>query len=373
MKTKVTVTILGYHGKHNVGDDAILSQMISDLRSCYRGIRVNVISYDPIDTQTKFCVRAVHIKNIPKVLCAIFSSQLLILGGGGFWFDRLDALAYSLMCVIMAKIARKKTMFYAGGSELITKPIASIGVRILFRLFDGRTVRDSESACILTKAGVRGNLSVTADPVVNLKKQDILRSISFSNEIANFADSGHLIGVSLVTENDDPRFFSIATHFPKIIDYCTVQLGAYVILAPLCRPQGDFTVAQRVLEAVACPQKVIIIEPQTPHELVALASHFTLAIGMRYHFLLLSALAGVPFGSISRSPKVSALTIDLGQKEIGSVGYISETAMLSKVDDLWLQRERFKAVLRERLDSLRQRERGNIALALDLLHETVQL
>jgi len=114
---------------------------------------------------------------------------------------------------------------------------------------------------------------------------------------------------------------------------------------------------------------VSIWEPESPHALALFASHFSVAIGMRYHFLLLSAVAGVPFGSISRSPKVSALTDDLGQIEIAAVDSFSEKEMLAKTRDIWARRDTLQVVLQERLSVLQGRETRNLTTVQELVRE----
>ena len=78
-----TILVAGYYGFGNVGDEAILSAILTDLRKQREGLEFIVISSNPEETAASHNVRSVHWKEINALMDAARECDLIILGGGG--------------------------------------------------------------------------------------------------------------------------------------------------------------------------------------------------------------------------------------------------------------------------------------------------
>ena len=77
--------ITGYYGFGNLGDEAILAAMLEHLRDVLAQTRFTVVSDDPVRTSAEYGVRSIHWKEYDLVNRHIRVSDLVILGGGGFF------------------------------------------------------------------------------------------------------------------------------------------------------------------------------------------------------------------------------------------------------------------------------------------------
>ena len=84
---KKTILVAGYYGFGNVGDEAILSAILTDLRKQREGLEFIVISSNPEETAASHNVRSVHWKEINTLMDAARECDLIILGGGGIFQD----------------------------------------------------------------------------------------------------------------------------------------------------------------------------------------------------------------------------------------------------------------------------------------------
>lgn len=82
-----TLLIGGYYGAGNVGDEAILSTILHDLRGHDPDLNFIVLSYNPEKTRSECAVESISWYDINAVLDAALRSDLIILGGGGIFHD----------------------------------------------------------------------------------------------------------------------------------------------------------------------------------------------------------------------------------------------------------------------------------------------
>jgi polysaccharide pyruvyl transferase WcaK-like protein len=104
----------------------------------------------------------------------------------------------------------------------------------------------------------------------------------------------------------------------------------------------------------------------TSGQLLALLHHFQFTVGMRLHFLIFSALAGVPFVALPYASKVTSFMKDLGL-EVPAFEEMNPGRLIAHIDRAWDLRGEITARLRKTLPLLKQRARHNNALAVDLL------
>src|SRR5436190_16590965 len=119
---KVKIGISGSYGGLNLGDEAILQSIISQIRK-YIPAEITVFSRNAKDTIKRHCdVRAIDVRQLPskEIKPEIERLDLFILGGGGILYDA-DARTY-LREVIIAIENKIPVMLYAIGAGPLTIP-----------------------------------------------------------------------------------------------------------------------------------------------------------------------------------------------------------------------------------------------------------
>ena len=124
------VGITGSYGGLNLGDEAILQSIITQLRKDLPRVEITVFSRDADDTKRRHAVdRAVAVRKLSRaeVLPEVERLDLLVLGGGGILYDA-DARTY-LREVSLAREKRVPVMAYAIGAGPLNHAAAQAAVR----------------------------------------------------------------------------------------------------------------------------------------------------------------------------------------------------------------------------------------------------
>src|SRR4051812_14982118 len=122
----MNVTVAGYYGFGNLGDELILSALLAELRQTVPSARVTVLSADPAGTVRRHGVSAVSRWNPASVLVRLLKSDLFVLGGGGLLQDQTSfgSLAYYLGLAWLARSFGSIVVLYAVGVDKISGRIA---------------------------------------------------------------------------------------------------------------------------------------------------------------------------------------------------------------------------------------------------------
>ena len=97
-KQRNLVIVSGYYGFGNLGDEAILEQLVSELKCLVLPDHIVVLSANPAATEKAFGVKAAPRADLCRLLQLCAQAQLLISGGGGLFQDSRSvgsALFYS--------------------------------------------------------------------------------------------------------------------------------------------------------------------------------------------------------------------------------------------------------------------------------------
>jgi len=358
------IVISGYYGLSNTGDEAVLASIVSGLRR-HAGddLDIVVLSGAPTETAETFGVRSVPRMNLRRVREVIHSCDLFISGGGSLLQDATSfkSLAYYLVLIGTARRAGRKVMVMGQGIG----PLRRIASRRLTRHALDKvaliTVRDAESADLLSQIGVkRPRIEVTADPTFALRPCPPEEAHKLLAEAGVNPDED-VVAVALREWPEAPGIEAAAVN--ALADLAKRHL-ARPLLVPMQMP-GDVEMAQKIRRSLG-DRIAVLPEGCSPAQVMGVISACGMVVAMRLHALIFAASAGVPALGISYDPKVTSFLAAAGQDGI-SLGEVSSGLLADRVIGSWNRRDDLAVRLGERVPKMRDLAEHNFRLAAELL------
>lgn len=276
------VTVSGYYGFGNTGDEAIALAITRELRK--QGATPLLLSKTPGETVRAYGCESAARMQPAALLGALARSGVVLSGGGGLLQDRTSGrtLSYYLGVIRAARLLGKRVVVFnqsvgplseAGGRRVAA---ALRGVRVI--------VRDRGSLDTLRGLGIEGELG--GDPALLLSPtpgltRDLDRVIVAPRGDVTDATEG----LRTVTERlrGRGRRVTALSFMPDHDDAAARSLGADDVLSTR--------------------------DPQVALDAIAGAGF---VVGVRLHAVILAAAAGVPFAGIAYDPKVQGFCTDAG-------------------------------------------------------------
>jgi polysaccharide pyruvyl transferase CsaB len=351
----LTVGVLGSYGGLNLGDEAILTSLLSDLRRRRPDARILVLSRDPDYTRWAFPdVETLGWTGVNRERMATILRRLdlLVLGGGGILYDT-EARRY-LRLVAVAQDCKVPVFGYALGAGPLTEELDCGMAQSTLQNCVELTVRDEESRLALEEAGVGCPMTVTADPALLLEPEEVDGDALRREWVP---DGRRLVGMSVrepgrAAQNlDAESYHQLLAH---VGDFLVHRLDANVLFVPMER--RDIGHAHAVLSFMtAVDQCQVLHGVYRPRQILGLMRHIDLAVGMRLHFLIFAAMAGVPVLPLPYAGKVFDFAQEIGAPALRGVVREAAGPLLAAVDRLWDERPLRAADTTARLAVLRQR------------------
>ncbi len=301
------VIISGYYGFNNFGDEAILYSLLEGLQRMDLPLEIVVLSADPCLTGRTYGVSARQRWPLSKVLQAMQGADYMITGGGSLLQDvtGFKSIPYYLGLTYFARRRGAKNILFAVGVGPIRRGWLGKLTKMFLNRLDYVSVRDSQSRDLLQRLAVQKEIHLLADPVFTLtpphkeSSKEILAGEGIDAK-------GPYIVIA-------PRTFPGAEEDPLIwVDIITNLQKKYehnIILWPL-HPQQDMSLCQSIAEKT---YRVSILEASySPLRILDLLKSVDLVLGVRYHALVLGAVAGCALLGVSYDPKVNSLLKQLG-------------------------------------------------------------
>ncbi len=362
------IGISGSYGGFNLGDEAILQVIVSELRRAVP-VEITVFTRDAEDTKRRHRVeRAVQPRELSRRQAQelIASLDLFILGGGGILYDA-DADMY-LREVALAHEVQTPVMVYAvSAGPLVDGPLRS-RVRDAVERAAAVTVRDRHTRQLLEEVGVEREIVVTADPALLLEPEpltldEILRAEAIDPD-------SRLVGFSVREPGPAAPHLEVE-HYHRLLanaaDFIVDRLGAEVVFVPMERRSFDVQHSHGVVGQMSHAQRATVLKRDyTPGQILSLLGHFEFTVGMRLHFLIFSALAGVPFVALPYATKVAGFIEEL-RLTAPALEQVSAGQLIAHIDRAWDQREDLRARIREALPALQERARATGRIALGVM------
>jgi polysaccharide pyruvyl transferase WcaK-like protein len=352
------IGVLGSYGGLNLGDEAILTCVLESLRQIRPTAELIVFSRRPEDTHDRFGLPAVPYEGVSqgRLVEAETGLDLLVIGGGGVLHDGQAG------CVMQpVRVAHRlgiPTFGYAIGAGPLTCREEMDIVRDTIGQMTDLTVRDQESIVALEGVGTTRQITVTADAAVLLEPEDFTEEMLIREGIDTNLP---LVGMSVREPGNAADHLDEAGYhvlLAEIADFMTHRLDAQVVFVAMER--GDIAHAHAVLSAMSAPDRARILNRcYSPGQIAGLMRHLHLAVGMRLHFLLFAACAGVPILPLPYAGKVFDFAQAVGVPALTGIARREAGPLLAELDRLWDDRRACTDRLRESCGVLRERARQN--------------
>lgn len=291
--------LCGYYGEHNLGDDALLAVLLSQLPGSLEPL---VTAQDQNWVNERFGVRTCDRRRFQEVIRALWFCDALVLGGGSLLQDATSfkSLLYYGLLIIAARVQFKAVLLWGQGLGPLRRPISRVVVRLVLPFVTTVTWRDEESGQLAKRLG-RRRQSVGSDPVWAYPLQETWQG-----------PGGPIVLCwrpvrSLETNGWIPYLSALAT--------LVETSGRSVVWLPFHEGQ-DLGLLQLLHQADLIPRSVAArsreVAVEDPSEAVACFAQAGLVLAMRLHGLILAALTGSPVAALSYDPKVEAAARAIG-------------------------------------------------------------
>lgn len=315
------VTLGGWYGAANLGDELILSTFVDWVREA--GGTPRVISVHPAHTRAMLDVDAADYTSLAEVVEGIAACDLFVLGGGGL-FQNYDVFDRASLDRFPARNVSQFAQYFLLARELgIPAVVLAQGVGPL-RKHDAReitatvfeeaelcSVRDKESAALLTSIGVRRLVPIAADPAWAFRGTS--QSVSLRERFPQFAG---LRVLTLVVRDwpfdahwEDEFVGTLKAAIPKGWG-CLWLDFARTPSADVERVQGS-EIAHRLIARLGDERVHVVWEGMRLDEAIAIISASDAMIAMRLHAALLGHRAGIPVVTLEYDDKVRVLGDEL--------------------------------------------------------------
>ncbi len=321
------ITLTGYYGFGNAGDDAILQSVVSSVRSLDPACHITVITYPYADleaVQALADVEAVDGADLTGMDQAVQQADVVIVGGGGLIQDYLASdpnarfspdqhnLGFWTTVAALARGRGVPVMTWSIGIGPLTTAEGREEARLFFSCVDLVTVRDEASADLARGLGVESP-QVAADPAFLLSPASV-DPIAAQAEIEDLPTSGAVrIVVSVRHWGDDYWIEALAAGLDQLVE----SRDADVIFVPFQQSgrglANDALMSTKVAARMRNRSRRAVLGTDSgPAQKLAALASADLVIGMRLHSVIFASIASVPAVALAYDPKVEIAMERLG-------------------------------------------------------------
>ncbi len=351
------VVISGYYGFRNNGDDTLLWSIINDLKSQKPDIDIVVLSENPRETERIYKVRAVRRVNVWSVIRAIWSTKMLISGGGTLIQDGTStkSLLYYLWIIRGALMFGKRVMLYANGIGPLNLKANRRRTKKILNRVDVITLRDEASRDELHKIGVtEPYIEVTADPAFRLEYNETDTGLDTAGK------EYMLVSVRPWKESAEGFAESLAA----ACDYAYQKYGLCSAFLPM-HTKTDEEITEQIRSKMTA-SSIVIKSDYNIDRILSIFSKMKLCIGMRLHTLIYSAVTCVPLVGIVYDPKVNGFLDYIGVTECCDAKSIDADTLINAIDRAVTDNAQKREHLTRKKAEFTEKAKRNAELAIKL-------
>ena len=365
--TSRAIGICGSYGGLNLGDEAILTVALEQLRIAVPGVELTVFTRDVCHTRAHHDVdRAIDARTAfrDELIAELGRLDLLLLGGGGILYDR-ESESY-LHVPRLAQALGVPTATYAIGVGPLERHVERRAVANVLNGMAAITVRDLGTRRLLEQIGVTNEIAVTADPALLLQPAAAPPPEIDWHELGR---ERHLVGMSVREPGGRTHGLQEGVYhrlLANAADFVAERYDANLVFVPMERQ--DIGHAHRVIAEMGTPDRAWVMKgTYGPREVLAMMGALDLAIGMRLHFVIFAALAGVPVLALPYAAKVTGFLERLGAPAPKMVQREHAGVLLAAIDRMWDLRDEHRRLVDARMPAMQEESRLTVPLIAGLL------
>lgn len=373
------VLISGYYGFGNMGDDSILETITENLTAANPDIRIAALTHSPKKAKKRFGIKCISRVNPFSILKEMYSSRLLISGGGSLFQDSTSgkSLRYYTTIVNLARLMKMKTYIYANGIGVINSERNKRTVAKTVNKADMISVRDMGSFNTLESIGVAPDkIHISADPAFLMKPysteetRDLCKNIGIPYSKPFFAVS--LRSFKGLQKNE----YSEDTLLKEVCAACAKASVKYSMTPVFVtmQPNVDSEILHRAVDLLHEKYSVesAIISPDSGHELLSILrgggmNKAEFVLSMRLHTLIYACSAAVPAIGLSLDPKIDDFINLLEKTHLCSVKDLKNEDLCAVIDDIMEHPEENSVRLSYEAEKLKEKAREDIDAAIGML------
>lgn len=363
MKDRRRIFIGGdVYGAGNIGDDAIVQGIVKALAVLGEThITVGTMNGQPLQHLDRE-IRYVCSLDMKQVRRALRSCDCFICGGGTV-ADNVSLhfpLAYYTRLVSLARLYGKRVWVYGVGVNKLGVEGRKLA-QVMLSQSHLVTTRDEESLAECLLLGVNHDrLVATSDPAFLVEAEETARSRQLKERLRK---RGRLLGVNVINSFwlDERRYkVAIASACDRLhAEYCLTP----IFFCNETRPgkMFDYEANCETAALLTCAHEILQPVNYSPGEMIDIISGFDCVLSMRMHSLIFSAIAGVPFITISWGDKFDNHMRMFRARPSGNVCSVQADDLVRDVAHLFANRAGFLSEVRETVRELR--EKGAVSVA----------
>jgi polysaccharide pyruvyl transferase WcaK-like protein len=320
-----TVIVFGYYGNGNIGDEAILSQLIKRIRNEFPLSRIVIASNDPVETARLHAEDSIGLSwfQRPKLIYFIIKERpIIVIGGGGILYGN-SVRFYSLLALISKVLGLELRIVGVSVGPRLNYDIIGfynrtarftginrILIKLLFEIAKNASVRDKLSKEILANSGVERDVIIENDLALSLDSiSENYASELLYNHIP--ADSPRpYIGLNLRYIRHDETRNRIISEISKVINYASKK-NLSVIFLPMGNKYDSSLINYDAIMFDLIKQKsgsadnlYLLRGKYHPSEMLGIFGLMDIIIGMRLHSIIFAYSKKVPSYAIAYESKV---------------------------------------------------------------------
>jgi len=351
--------ISGYYGFGNLGDEALLRTIASELVRREPGAVVDALSATPETTAREYGIEATPRWDQAAVRAAIGRADVVLSGGGGLFQNgtSLKSLLYYAGIVRTATRAETPAMIFAQSIG----PLDFWGKQTVKECCKGlaaATVRDEKSRSVLAPL-VPVAVERSADPV-------FLYELPAEAPVADDPLAGLSEPLVIACVRKTAHTADGTAALAAACDRLAEKHGARVAFVSF---GGVADAESATLIIRKCRSKPMLVPLDGLDAIARAISRATMVIGVRLHALILAIRFGVPVLAVPYDPKITGLLADCNYQlpPLWTPGTRSPRALVeSLVDDAWARRAELAADVRAAAADQRDRAGRSFEIAASL-------
>ncbi|MBT5030060.1 hypothetical protein HON03_02230 [archaeon] len=292
--------IYGAYGYNNLGDEAILSSLISK----FNEDKLIIFSGNPHQTKKYY-----GYKSTKPSIKEIIKCDTIVIGGGGIFFDKI--IKYFLTVGLIGIIFKKDIEVLGVGVTPLNNFINRFFLRYVLSYANKISVRDDFSKKLLIQYGIKKEIKVVSDLAFSLKEKklsgELIKKLKLTNKKKIFVSAKYILKSNKTTLNINKSIL-FQKNLALILDK-QINLGRDVFFMPFCtsssKVENDLIFAKELNHFMK--NKLKIINIKNPSIMKGLLKKADLLIGMRFHSLILgNNLESNKIISLSYDPKIKS-------------------------------------------------------------------